>query len=319
MNITYRFLVFQSLVVLPFLLGAGIRRIRGQSWATGMTKRLVNVNLVAIEPVVALWSTWGLVLTAQLAVLPVAGLILVSAGFLLGMAAGKVLGLDTRRKAAFHVSSSLSNHGFTMGAFFCYLVLGERGLGLSSVFLAYFMPFVFLVIFPYAHRKSSRAAGGIPSAGEFFLSLKNMPLYAVIGATVLLVLGIERPRVPFPLDAFIMLSMVLYYFALGLSFDPALRGAGAGEHAALFSIKFVAVPSLCAVVLACVHLDPAIETVILIQSFMPAAIYSVVAAVLFDLEAEFASTLFVVSTAAFIVLVLPVLWFAGGFLRNMIM
>ena len=51
-----------------------------------------------------------------------------------------------------------------------------------------------------------------------------------------------------------------------------------------------------------------IKSVIQIQSFMPAAIYSVVTAVLFDLDARLASSLFVVNTLIFILLVLPVMF-----------
>nr|HPR04477.1 hypothetical protein [Deltaproteobacteria bacterium] len=60
-------------------------------------------------------------------------------------------------------------------------------------------------------------------------------------------------------------------------------------------------------VLSAVRLDPAIETVILLQAFMPAAIYSVVASVLFDLDGPLASNMFVWNTLLFLAGVLPVL------------
>jgi predicted permease len=55
-----------------------------------------------------------------------------------------------------------------------------------------------------------------------------------------------------------------------------------------------------------------VEAVIVIQSFMPVAIYSVVASVLFDLDKELASNLFVFNTLFFLLIVLPLLFVFKG-------
>ena len=52
-----------------------------------------------------------------------------------------------------------------------------------------------------------------------------------------------------------------------------------------------------------------IRVVLTIMSFAPAATYSVVAAVLYDLDQDFAGGLFVTNVVAFLFLVLPVLAF----------
>ena len=148
MAILTRFVLFQALIILPFIIGmAGKGRFRIEN-PSAFTKRLIRVNLMVFEPVIALWSTWGLVLAGGLIVLPLAGLSLVVVGMLLGGFFRRLIGLTGKKGATFLISSSLANHGFTMGAFLCYLLIGEQGLGLAFIFLSYFMPFIFLVIFP---------------------------------------------------------------------------------------------------------------------------------------------------------------------------
>jgi hypothetical protein len=195
-----------------------------------------------------------------------------------------------------------------MGAFFCYLILGEKGLGLAFLFLSYFMPYVFLVIFPYARRASTGKSFDMAFAFDFFMSLQNMPLFAIVLALMFLASGIKRPDIAFSIDFLIIISMSLYYFTLGLNFQMPEFFASGKENAALAVIKFIMVPLPVFVILKFLHLDPSLETVILVQAFMPAAIYSVVASVMFDLDSGFSSNLFVWSTIIFLMCVLPSLF-----------
>ena len=313
MDTATRYVLFQALIILPFASGIAAKSLLRVGDPSAFTKRLIRINLVAIEPVIALWSTWGLVLTGELIILPISGLVLMAAGMIFGSVFRRMLDLSGRKGAAFLISSTLANHGFTMGAFLCYLLMGEQGLGLAFLFLSYFMPFVFLVIFPYARRQSEGKPLDMAFARDYFLSLQNMPLFAIILSLVLLALGVKRPHLYFPVDIFIFISMVLYYFTLGVNFQmPAFFSSGR-ENAALAATKFILVPAVALAVLKALHLDPRVETVIFIQSFMPAAIYSVVASVLFDLDGAFASNLFVWNSMVFLAGVLPVLFLFRDF------
>jgi predicted permease len=315
MDISTRFILFQVLIIVPFASGMAVKSLCRIPDMSGFTKRLIRVNLVIIEPIIALWSTWGLTLTQELILLPLAGLFLVMSGMIFGKVFKRMLNLSEKKGATFLISSTLANHGFTMGAFLCYLLIGEQGLGLAFLFLAYFMPFVFLVIFPYARRQSTGKRLDLATALDYFLSLQNMPLFAIILSLVFLALGFERPLISFPVDIFIIISMGLYYFTLGLNFELPAFFASGKENAALAAIKFLLVPAVTLIILKALHLNPAIETVIFVQSFMPAAIYSVVSSVLFDLDAGFASNLFVWNSIIFLAGILPVLFiFRGSFL-----
>ncbi|MBN2159586.1 MAG: hypothetical protein JW807_09335 [Spirochaetes bacterium] len=308
MSLELKFIIFQSLIILPFIVGTLMRKSFADPSA--VSKRVIGVNLTLLEPPVILWSIWGLELHRNLAFLPLAGIAIVTTGFLLGMATVPLLGLRGAARKTYLISSSLANHGFTMGGFICYLFLKETGLGLSSIFIIYFMPYTFMIIFTYARMGPGRLT--LRSLGEFLTGRQNMPLYAALAALLLQFLEIPRPGIHPPVDIFIMTSIVLYYWTLGLTFSlqdvfPLRR-----EHLALAAIKFLAVPGLVFIVLRFAGLGRDVASVIQIQSFMPAAIYSVVTALLFDLDARLASSLFVVNTAIFIAVVFPLMFLLRG-------
>ncbi|HPD21540.1 MAG TPA: AEC family transporter [Desulfomonilia bacterium] len=304
-----RFILFQLMIIVPFLGGMALKR--HISSARDLTRMLIRLNLILIEPLIVLWSIWGLSLDWNMAVLPFSGLLLVAAGMATGRLMLPGLRLSERSRATFLISSSIANHGFTMGAFLCFLFLGERGLGLAFLFLSYFMIYIFTVIFPYA-RSVSRPDGSMPGVTAYLLDIQNMPLAAVVSALVLQLFHVQRPGVDFPVNTLMMISIAVYYFSLGMSFETSRVLSFLRENVALSLNRFLILPAITLGVLAMVNLGEHVEAVIAIQSFMPVAIYSVVASVLFDLDKELASNLFVFNTLFFLLIVLPLLFVFKG-------
>jgi predicted permease len=312
MSVTTRFVLFQIVIIVPFLLGSLTKKRFADPERAA--RRLIRMNLIGIEPFIALWSIWGLSLTGQMTWLPFSGVLLVLGGMAAGRTALSFMPLRGRTRASFLISSSIANHGFTMGAFICYLFMGERGLGLAFLFLSYFLPYIFTVIFPYARSVSTGGKMSLAFIGEYLFDLQNMPLLAIILGVVLHAVGIPRPGVPFPVDAFIIVSIALYYFCMGMNFEFSGMLSSNMENLWLASIKFLAVPAAAVLCLSLTPLDPELKTVIAIQSFMPAAIYSVAASVLFGLDTRLASNLFAVNTLVFLFLVLPLLFLGRGYI-----
>ncbi len=310
MSATLRFALFQIVIVVPFLAGTWLRPRMADSKKT--SGRLIRFNLTLVEPFIALWSIWGLDLGRDMVFLPLSGLLLVLAGMAAGRVALAFLPLKGKSRATFLISSSIANHGFTMGAFICYLFLGERGLGLAMLFLSYFLLYVFTVIFPYARYVSSRKHGRAGILREYVLNLQNLPLGATLLALALHALGLPRPDIFFPIDLFMVVSISLYYFSMGTSFTFSGMFASLRENAWLAAIKFAAVPAGAAFCLSFTPIAPELKGVVLLQAFMPAAIYSVVASVLFDLDTGLATNLFAFNTLLFIFLVLPLLFLCRG-------
>ncbi len=176
MSVEARFILFQAVIIIPFFLGSFLRNRIPDAPMTA--RRLIGFNLIFLEPWVALWSIWGLVLNGDAIFLPLAGLLLVLAGFGLGYITLPALRLGEKGRATYLVSSSLANHGFTMGGFICYLFGGVKGLGLSAIFIIYFMPYIFAVIFPFSMIKG-RGSGAryTPGCCSDFSSISGICRY----------------------------------------------------------------------------------------------------------------------------------------------
>jgi len=309
-----KFFVFQMMILAAFLAGSAIRRKFRDPLA--LSKRMINLNLIFIEPLIVFWSVWALDLTTNLFILPLSGLLIALFGMLAGVIFNILLNLRDKKKTTFLISAGLSNQGFTMGGFLCYLLFGEKGLALSVIFISYFMPFVFLFIFPYAKRaglqRQTARATFLKRAKPFFLNLQNMPLYAIVMAVFFQVSGLKRPAVHFPLEPLLLASVGLYYLSLGIHFKSVHIRGGLKENLALAAVKFLIIPAAAISVLGGLPFDPAFKQVIMLESLMPAAIYSVVSSILFDLDSGLASGMFVLNTLFFLVLVLPFIMLGGG-------
>ena len=310
MTIEQKFILFQIIILVPSISGALLKsRIPD---VEKLAKSLISFNLIFISPVIFLWSIWGLRLTWTQIFLPISGLALAVAGFTLGKFALPFLSLDRKSSATFCITSSLANHGFTLGGFLCYLFGGIEAFGMAAIFLTYFTPFTFLFIFSFAGRASNKIGMNAGNLLTFSLNLRNMPLFAVLAAFLLKGIGIQKPSIQLPLNELMMISIAMYYFTLGINFDLKTIKSIKRENVFLAVMKFLILPALTYGALYFVDLGRGVESVILLQSFMPVAIYSVLTSVLFDLDTGMASGLFVVNDLLFLFAVLPVLFLLQG-------
>ncbi|MFH0813359.1 MAG: AEC family transporter [Pseudomonadota bacterium] len=312
MPIASKFILFQLAVFLPFLTGYLIK-----GWVKEpqpFTKKLLRLNIIGLEPLINFWCIWRLDLSLDLIFLPLAGLSLIVLSLLIGMLFLPFLRLSGKRKLTFLLSSSLANHGFTMGGYLCYFFLGEKGLGLSLILILYFIPYIYCFVFPYAKIVSENRIKEQGFLKKFVFDPQNMPLFAMIGAFILQLRGIKSPDVYFPLDPLLLTSIALYYLTLGINFSGVDLKGLKKEQLSLSAIKFIVVPLITYYILSFINLDTSIKSVIMIQAFMPTAVYSVVTALLFGLEVPLASGLFVGNTLLFLTIVVPGMLLLRGLL-----
>ncbi len=305
MDIISRYLIFQAVVILPFLVGYQIAK--NSHYQGTYTKKILRFNVIVFEPLIILWSTWGQRLSAELIFLPLSGFFLVGLGWGIGSLLSRFLGLSGKSKATYLISSSLANHGFTMGSFVCYLVLQERGLALSAIFLVYFTFYTYLFIFTYASRVSYQAKSTWQTFLSSLFNWQSMPLGAISLSLLLHGLDIDRPTIYFPFDILLFVSIGLQYFSLGTTFKLQNVMTSLKANFFLALTKFIMVPLITGLLLSLVPLDHDLKLVILIESCMPAAVFSVVTSILFDLDSPLASGLFVVNVVLFIMTVLPMI------------
>ncbi|MCB1307351.1 MAG: hypothetical protein KDK30_04185 [Leptospiraceae bacterium] len=350
--VSFKFILLQIFIIIPFVCGSWLRGhlLNPDIW----NKRLIRFTLISLEPLFAIWVVWGLELNRNHILLPPAGFVLVLLGLLGGFLILKLLPTESgpdgysvnesnepksdsiasekNHRLTFYISSSLSNHGFTLGGFLCFLLLGEEGLALSYIMLVYFYPYVFLVVFPLARLSGQQPESDLIAADltpeetrlrrrrkirEAFLSWNHLPLYGALLALALRAMGFERPQYDRQmeervLESMLFVAVVLYYFSLGLAFSAGAFWRYRGDLLRLCLVKFLFVPIVVWLVLfgidAIWSVSASVANVILIEAVTPAAIYSVIAAVLYGLKRELAASLFVGSTVIFLILIVPFLY-----------
>jgi hypothetical protein len=263
------------------------------------------------DPIIVLWTVWGLRISKELIYLPISGLCLVILGFCIGHLFALFLNLCQKSHGTFVISASLSNHGFTLGGYICYLLLGEQGLALSYIFLLYFVFYLFLFIFPYARwiQASQEQISTKQLILTTLINVRNIPLYTTVFALLLKKCQIIRPAIDMPVECFLLISISIYYFSLGLTYSVAQENSYTKSHMALVIIKFMLTPLLACVLTQLLPLNATMQSVVIIESFMPVAILSVVVAIIFDLDTRMASHLFVWNTILFLLFVFPCIYF----------
>ena len=318
MNIQVKFILLWALIILPFLGGSFLRRSLSHPGLAA--KFLIRINLIIIEPVILFWTIWGMKIHSDVAFLPLAGLGTAGLGFICGKLMLRFMKLKGVSADSYLISSILANQGMTMGGLICYIIAGEQGLALATIYVVYYLPFVFTFIFPFAKYSSVRHKMKEESVTRnrfrdftfFFFNLQNLPLASIIAALIVNLLNLQRPEVWFPLDPLLFAAILIYYLTLGINFQTGHIKSGFREQAALASSKFILIPLITFAILSITDLDPLVKTVIQVQSFMPAAVYSVISSILFDLDAKLTSGLFVVNSLLFLGIVLPVLMVLRG-------
>jgi len=303
-----KFIFFWIIIIIPFIAGKITEK---QILKTSFnSEKLILFNLTFLEPPILFWSIWGLHTDKDTMLLPIIGFFSTFVSVFAVLPFLGILKHDKIKSETFKISAALSNQGLTMGSFICFLIIGEEGLGLAAIYTLYFLPLVFLILFPYAHYISSRYSNAnIPgfSLKSTFISRRNIPVAAIIAALLLNYSGVVRPDIYFPTDILLSISISIYYFTLGTTFNYSDISVYKSEILVLSVLKFMIVPALTFIFISVLSLPENYEKIILIQSFMPAAIYSVVTSVLFHLDSKMTSTVFFTTNLIFISTILPLI------------
>jgi predicted permease len=219
----------------------------------------------------------------------------------------------------FGYAAAHSNWGFTMGGFICLRLFGERGLAYTVIFATLWTVVMFGVFFPLAGRFAGRRERyGIGTAVRNLLDLRCLPLFGVLTGIGLSLSGVPRPALFAQwhiIDALVIVCTAVMFFVTGLRLHVSHLRQNARLYAWLAGIKFVASPLMAVgliwlVQAAGLELGPLPIRVMIVESFMPMALFAVAVANLYGLDAPLASSLFVANTAMFLVFVLPILTFA---------
>ena len=321
MSFAAKFVTIISLIVLATGAGYLARRTgllpeRAATW-------VMTFVVIGGYPPVAFLSIWAAKLRASDAALPAMGAVHVAAMMLVGLAVARGLEKTKPERGLFAIASSVANNGSTLGGFVLFLLFGEMGLALSSIYCLMFMPVIVLLVYPVA-RHHSPEAPRMPLAKLYLRSifdLRSIGMVTTACGIVLSAMGVARPAFVAEyhvVDVLIFLLVAAAYFGIGLRLHVSQFGASKRHIVALACVRFGCGLAVGSALLALTRLTPWPLTglrgsVFLVQAFVPTAVMTVAAANMFGLNPRRASVLFVSNTVLYLVVVLPcVLWRFGG-------
>jgi len=315
---TGRFLLLLSLIYGSFIFGIAIQgrfpRI------AGIDKPVTKILFMFFTGFITFNSVWSLKLRQFSSImLPAVNLSLILLSLLPAYLFARFLSLPPKKKGSFIACSIFSNWGTTLGGFLCFVLYGNRGLYLANWYIAFCRLYHYFIGIPVL---SFYRENEMISFSREFGEIARRPLWYVpfvlITAGLLLnLLGVERPRsVDFTATrVLIYITVTGYSFTIGIGIKPV----ESMKHlkVALFTaiIKFVYNPLSAFALLRVLgyfkQTDFLPAMVVMVESFMPTAIMSVVLVKLLGLDEDLANSVWFVTSICAIPVVLVLLKLLG--------
>ncbi len=285
-------------------LALGMPLRRWQAWSP----RLMRLAILFLEVPIFFYSFWILDLPkiGHYAPIPIISTLLMLS--LIGVSRAwskKLLPNQPRAQGSFILASAFSNIGTTGGAFICYLLFGAQGLSLSYLFLLPYPLVIFTLGFSLAkHYASPVRLTWTDYVHNIVSNLTSLiPLLAMTLGLILNVLHVPQwTHAPWVADVLIKTDLIIMFVAIGMTLDIHSLFKPWAALAAIQVLKYLFSPVLALglVLLAYGNVHGLPAKIILIEAAMPAAIYAVITANLFELDQRLANALWVTTTLVLI-------------------
>lgn len=306
-DVRHKLLYFALDLVAPLTVGYLLRR--SGCVTREVMDRLTMVSLLTVAPATVLISVWGMDVAARLLWLPVIGLAMQAV-------AGGAGWLRAQRKfdgaldrGSFFIVSTLSNRG-VVGALTVFIVFGEQGYAYTQLVMLFGTLTVYAVMFPaasYYYRAEHLEQGRAPGLRSVFLDRRQMPLVGLSLGVLLRVAGVTRPGAAADIFPWLIHLMAwLFIVPLGHSMQVRRMVRHWPAVSELILIKFLLTPLVVYFLARLAGLEGAVLATVVILSASPTAINAVVTVKVHRLNVDLAMAAFVLTTAAYLALVLPV-------------
>ena len=281
-----------------------------------LSKSLTKYLMIFLAPVVILNSFWSIDFTKGLiGFLPLAYIVIVNVTLIPAFLVAKMLKLNKLEKGSFISCTVFSNVGLTMGGIICFIFFGDQGLYMSSFYITLFIPHYYFVGFPLMSVFSKEKKVKLKQvAGELFSTpVSIVPISLMCAGLILNLTGIPRPQllnqITTRLLVYIAAAGYSLAIGLGLSFSGSIKYIKHSLY--ISSIKFIFTPLIGLLVLIVMGFlrldDPLPAKVIFVESFMPAAIMSVLLVKVFNLNEDLSNASWIL-TNMIAVPMIPLLW-----------
>ena len=309
MNILDLYTKLLVLVVLPLVGGMAFSR---KKWSNPLASRLFALALYFFQTSVAFLAVWNAQLFNNSWSLPFIALAGWMMSLVIALAARPLFRHGQKQRGAFLFTVCLSNHGYTLLGIVALMVFGEAGLAQATYAQLLIVPFLILICFPIARHFGSEGEG--LNIGQMLksnlLDKRNLPLLAMLAGLALNVSGIERPpELTGWIRPLVYLGTVISGIAVGLLFNPSHVLAYKREN--IFSVVYRSTfyPFFFFGAARLFGLNPLDTFVLILFGIVPSAIYSNLIADFFKLDKGLANSVYIISTALFLIAGLPVYLF----------
>jgi predicted permease len=306
MNVADLYLKLFLLVVLPLLCGMGFSK---KAWSGPVSSRLFALALYAFQTSIAFLAVWNARLVNNAWALPFLALAGWFLSMAIGLAAQPLMRHDPKQRGAFLFTVSLSNHGYTLLGIIALVVFGEAGLAQATYTQLLIIPFLIMVCFPVARHFGGETQSG--TVGQLLkqnlIDKRNLPLVAMLAGLALNACGVPRPAVCGDVVRIaVYLGTLVSGFAVGLLFKASHLLAYKKEN--LFSIVYRSTlyPLFFYGAARLFNLNPLDTVILVLFGIVPSAIFSNLISDLFNLDKDLANSVYILSTALFLLVVLPV-------------
>lgn len=310
------------LIVSGLVVGYGCQKlleyniIRSPLSVAALRKLLQKAGLLFFMPISVMAAVWIVSFeTLAVALLPFFGGATLIFGGVVGFGVAKLFNSSPRETGVYICSSSFTNIG-CIGGLVCYVLLGEVGFALVTLYKMFEELIYYTIGFPLARYYSGAAEGGTGWVSRCWRVISDpFFLSAIIALSVGLFLNITNVERPLVFETITSIFVPVGTFALLVSIGLGMKLSSIREHlpmsCLIAGLKVTLIP-LTAVTVAYFlgfgDIDGGLPLkVILIAASMPVAFNSLVAASLYDLDLDLANAIWLVSTAS-LLLVLPLLF-----------
>ena len=282
---------------------------------------IVRFAIRCLIPMVVGFAFWRMDLSnRRILTLPLFAAALSTIQLFLGIWIADLQGLDRKKKGSFVTCSMISNVGYPLAGFLCFVLFGEIGFSLTVLYCLYFGPYLYTVTFHTAEHYSTEGCVRITDTLKNFFTdgIRLFPFLGIICGLVLNLLGVERPE---SITAFnkilVPMTTAVYLFGIGLTVRFAQMKHFKRECAFMSLIKFLISPIIglgMGYLLGYHNIMGGLALkVAFLESAMPVGISVLMLPALFDLDQDLSNSCWIVTTVLLIP-ILPILLFILRFL-----
>ncbi|MBN1810137.1 MAG: hypothetical protein JW909_13810 [Planctomycetes bacterium] len=314
MNNFYRGLALILIQVIPLALGYTLKKrgVARESWGRPLSRFVIWF----FNTSVCFLAAWVLPMKLSMFKLPAVAVVFAVAITFIAVLMSRIHPKHSPPdRGAYIVGSVISNYGFTLGGFICFIFLGETALSMQTVYIFPLVAFIYLVWFPIA-RYYGTAGDAVSPLKSFLMAFRDittLPLAGTLAGLSLNFLSLKWPA--FARPSFLEhVNAVLVWtgtaastFTIGvtLQVDSVLKYRL--ENATVAVTKFLTAPLLGYALAKAFGADRSQLQVVVILSIVPVGLFTSFASSIFGLNRNLANSLFVVNTAVFLALILPLL------------